>query len=563
MAFCLIPSLAEKFKVGLIDGTIDPAKLNDMTSEERHAFFSKMLGEDNATKVNALFESKLLLKNQQAGMISWAKKVTGITEATRMDIVSRIERMDKVLNPAAQGSFLSDLAAQRLGTRVTFAEAQKITDLSKQASDARTTLEQNPLDKTAQIAYGNKYLDMTEYVDSLKPKANPFTFSNIVNLPKSALTSIFHFSASFVQGWGMLTTKPFWQAFAHQFKYFADPQAYRDLQASIIAHPDYALAKEGKLGITHLGDKLSSREEAMQSSLLEHIPGLNKLVGASSRAFTGFLNETRFSRFTELLDAARLRGEDVNKGSKVISDLANVVNNFTGRGSLGAHDRYASIQPILNDAFFSPRKIIATIQMFNPLTYLDPRTSPTARMGALRQLGGSLIATVAVLKLAQMAGATVETNPTSTNFLKAKIGNTTFDMTGGNAIYARLLARLITGQSTSGSGKVTTLGQGYKPETRADVILNFIRGKLSPTASAIADALYGKDVVNQPFSVTSEVYNKLVPIIIQDFINLARNDPQNTAAWLPSLSAIFGVSMESPTPSGPKAVKTSGKKSFF
>jgi hypothetical protein len=64
----------------LKSGEIDPAKLVEMTSQERRDFFSKFLGEENARQVNALFESKLLLKNQQQGIITWAKKVAGITK---------------------------------------------------------------------------------------------------------------------------------------------------------------------------------------------------------------------------------------------------------------------------------------------------------------------------------------------------------------------------------------------------------------------------------------------------------------------------------------------------
>ncbi len=45
-----------------------------MSSADRHAFFSKIVGEDHAGPVNALFESKLLLKDQQRGLINWAKK---------------------------------------------------------------------------------------------------------------------------------------------------------------------------------------------------------------------------------------------------------------------------------------------------------------------------------------------------------------------------------------------------------------------------------------------------------------------------------------------------------
>ncbi len=44
--FCLIKPLADKFKQALVSGKVDPAKLSQMTSEERHAFFTDLLGEE-------------------------------------------------------------------------------------------------------------------------------------------------------------------------------------------------------------------------------------------------------------------------------------------------------------------------------------------------------------------------------------------------------------------------------------------------------------------------------------------------------------------------------------
>jgi hypothetical protein len=49
--------------------------------------------------VNSTFEAKLLLKDQQRGYLTWAKKLTGVTPEIRRDLISRIEKMDKVLNP--------------------------------------------------------------------------------------------------------------------------------------------------------------------------------------------------------------------------------------------------------------------------------------------------------------------------------------------------------------------------------------------------------------------------------------------------------------------------------
>lgn len=546
MAFCLPPDLSEKFKSAIKDGTIDPEKLSEMNSEDRRNFFSKIVGEDDAKDVNAQFESKLLLKDQQAGMIRWAKSITGITEAAKRDIVSRIERMDNVLQPEDKESFLSDLASKKLGVDVTFEEAQKITSLTQKATEARTAMKDTPGFSPERNTYGRSLIDLNEYVDSLKPKGKPEWVAQIASLPKSMIVSIFHMSAPFVQGWGMLSTKNFWTGFGKQFQYFASEDAYKGLQADIIAHPDFPLALDAKLGLTKTGDKLTEREEQIQSSLLEKVPGLKIAVKASSRGFTGFLNYVRFSRFTQLLDAARLRGEDIKKGSQPVRDIARAVNDFTGRGALGKDDKYASIQPLANSLFFSPRKIIATVNMFNPVRYLDPRISPTARIAATRQLAGSIIATGAVLQLAQLAGASVNMNPVSTNFLKVKIGNTTLDMTGGNAIYARLIARIIEGKSVSSTGRTTDLtSTNFGSTSRADQLISYSRDKLAPTASFFADALYGKDPSNKPFNVETEAYDKLVPLVMQNFINVAMNDSQNGAAWVATLAGLFGVDIQS------------------
>lgn len=546
MSFCLPKFAAEALIKRLPE---DLSKLTDATSEERRKFFSDVVGEENAKKVNALFESKLLLKDQQRGIINWVKKVTGITPETQRDIISRVNKMSEVLQPKDQEKFLEDLAAHKLGMGVTVEEAGKIAESAKEVSGKKEVMNQDVNNVPNRIAYGRSLMDFNDLVESMKPSGNSFynTILNLANLPKSALTSVFHMSAPFVQGWGMVGTGNFWKAFGNQFKYFASAESFKNLNAYIISHPDYSLAVDGKLGITKLGDKLNSREEAIQSSLLEKIPVVNKAVVASSRAFTGFLNEVRFTRFTDLLDAARTAGEDVQKGSPVVHDIAKVVNDFTGRGAIGKGDKYANLQSLLNATFFSPRKISATMEMFDPVRYLDPRISPTARLAALRQLTGSVLATGAVLTLASAMGGKVNLNPDSTDFAKIQIGNSKLDVTGGNAIYLRLLARIITGKQISSAGKTTVLGQGYKPLTRADLLLSYARGKLSPIASTIADALYGKDPVGAPFSVGSEIYNKLTPIVMQNFINLGMKDPKNTAIIIPALSSLFGVGLEAPT----------------
>src|SRR5882724_8479726 len=122
---CLPKEFADKFTAALKSGKIDPEKLSGMTSQGRRDYYGKIVGEADAREINSMFESKMLLKNQKTAYVTWAKQVAGMNPKTRLDIVAKIEKMDKVLNPTEEKAFREDLAAKKLGTDITFEEAQK------------------------------------------------------------------------------------------------------------------------------------------------------------------------------------------------------------------------------------------------------------------------------------------------------------------------------------------------------------------------------------------------------------------------------------------------------
>lgn len=168
MNYCLPKAMVAKFLAALEDGTLDAQKLAEMaTSEERRAAFEPIVGKENAKHVNALFESKLVLKNQQRGLESWVKSLTKTPEPVRRDMLAKIAKLDKVLGPSDEHGFLADLAEQKLGTAVTEDEAKKIGELSQTAIKARAT----PGDNMSGVS--DEYLKasaaLKHYVDSLKP----------------------------------------------------------------------------------------------------------------------------------------------------------------------------------------------------------------------------------------------------------------------------------------------------------------------------------------------------------------------------------------------------------
>ena len=212
MAFCLPEFATQKFLAALKSGEIDPAKLAEMTSDERRAAFADIVGESNAKEVNAQFESKLLLKNQQVGFINWAKNVAGLKPEVTRDLVSRVQKMTDVLTPENEDAFYKDLAEKKLGVGVSHEEAGQIADMAQKTTDALEAMKGTPAGSPERIAYGRQLMDFNDYVQSLKPDGRTFSekIIDIANIPKSALTSIFHLSAPFVQGWGMVSTGVFW-----------------------------------------------------------------------------------------------------------------------------------------------------------------------------------------------------------------------------------------------------------------------------------------------------------------------------------------------------------------
>lgn len=165
--FCLLPQHVDAFKAKVKSGEFDSDKLIDMGSAGRHAAFAEIMGEANAVHVNAQFESKLLLANEKAGIANWIEKYSGAKPAAQRDMLSRVARMEKVLEPAARADFFADLAHQKLGVGVTMEQAGKVSELGKATADAKTAGDWDAY-VTARVAF-------REYVGGLEADAHKLT----------------------------------------------------------------------------------------------------------------------------------------------------------------------------------------------------------------------------------------------------------------------------------------------------------------------------------------------------------------------------------------------------
>lgn len=528
--FCLIPKQADAFKQEIISGKIDPNKLAEMTSEERRTFFGEKLGEHNAKDVNALFESKLLLKNKQLGYINWAKQLLGDKNPAARDIISKIERMgEDVLKPETEAKFLSDFIEKKLGTKVTPAEAKNIFDMANKMKEAEKKLTTDTPDGSPDaLEYGSYKVALSDYVEELKlsnkvSDSNPISkVEGIFGFAKAAKASLDN-SAIFNQGGKIKFTNPeIWATNA--FKSFGD------IMSSIVDGPESNKVKQGVMAdilsrqnarngnYRRLGIDIGEFEEAYPTSLPEKIPLLGRLFKASEVAYTTFLRRCRADIADKYIKMAEENGVNL-KDDYQAKSLGKVINSLTGRGSLGS---FEAAGKHINVLFFSPKKLVGDIDVLTAHRIrgigdgngISNFAKHQASMNLIKYISG----TASIMILAKMLYPnSVEEDPRSSDFGTIKIGSTRFDVSGGSKSIAVLAARIATQKTKSTTdGSVSPLNSGkFGSQTGMEVIGNFIKNKLSPGAQLVNELWINKtDFSGQPVTVGGAMKDAFVPLPI-------------------------------------------------
>lgn len=546
--FCLMPAAIDKFRAALIDGTISPEKLSAMTSEERNKLFGGIVGKDAAKETNALFESKMLLKNQKYAYVSWAKKVAGITPEVRRDLIARVEKLNKVLDPEDQKQFLHDLAATRLGVDVSQDEAKQIADMSKQVSDTKALQRPDGTFKSEdeRMAYGRAKVALGNYVSQLKLDADRPSIktlaahparaaSHLAGMAKSIKAALDN-SALFRQGWKTLFTNPrIWQKNARQsfvdiVKEFGGKPVMDEVHADIVSRPNYDRYQKMKLATSNI-------EEAYPSHFPGKIPILGRAYKASESAYTGFLYRQRADIADKYIDIAKNSGVNVDDTKELLA-MGKLVNSLTGRGHLGALEPAANT---VNNVFFSPRSVKSNIDTLTAHQF-QKNITPFVRKRAAVETTKVILGTAAVLAIANaVRPGSVELDPRSADFGKIKIGDTRFDVTGGMDAIATLAARVIRQSSKSTStGQVTKLNSGYGSQTGQDVLVNFLDNKLSPAAAVAKDLIKQQNQNGGKPTIRGEVNNFITPLPATNILEL-RSDPRSANNLAASIADSLGI----------------------
>ena len=533
MSYCLIKPLADKFRQALKEGKINPEKLADMASEDRRTFFEGIVGKDNAVKVNVLFETEYLLKDKQAGMIKWAKQITGIKPEIRNSLIERIQKMDeRILNPADEKAFLQDLANKRMGTEITLEEAKQITALSNNLAKAKQNISSN------RIEVGSARVALENYLNDIKRENNKVKLSDLRTNPAGtgvrissdiagyakSLKATLDVSALGRQGFKAIFTHPKqWatgaaKTFLDVWKTLKTKTSDEGVMNAIKAD---IYSRDNALDGTYKRMKLDigTGEEAYPSSLPEKIPLFGRVFKASEIAYNGFLMRLRADIADRYIKVALDQGVDLKDPFQAES-IGRLVNSLTGRGSLG---RAENAGKTINTLFFAPKNVKASFDFLTAHTF--EKTSGFARKQAAINLVKVAAGVATIFSIVKaLHPDSVETDPRSADFGKIKVRDTRFDVSGGMASMITLAVRLLTASSKSSiSGKISPLGMGYGQTSPFDVLVNYIENKLSPSASFVKNIVNRTDREGKPLTIQGELKNLFVPLPITNAMELAGN----------------------------------------
>ncbi len=557
MSFCLPRFESEKMIKALKEGVVNPDKLIDMTSKERREFFDDIVGVENGKSVNTLFESKLLLKSQKQALVGWAKQITGIKEETRRDLVSRIERMEKVLDPADESRFLEDLVEKRLGVGVSVEEAKTIADLSKKVEETKANIpSDSPIRSTERLEYGIQVELLKEYVKKLKLEGQEMSLKEYAQSPKEAVYKMAGMSKSLLgsmdnsffgrQGIKVLYTKPdvwvngFLKSFSDIKEAFKGHDPLLPIKADIASRPN-ALNGKYEKGKFDLG---INSEEAFPESIGEKIPFIGKLFKASEAAFNGGALRLRSDYADFLIKQADEMGLDTTNKAE-LEGLGTLVNSTTGRGSLGKGEAFSKEANIL---LFSAKFLKSNIDTLTAHQF-DPKATKFSKYQARKNLA-KIVGTVAtVMTVSNMLNpGSVEFDPRSPNFGKIKINGVWHDITGGMGSLIVLVSRLVPTKhdgklgfwKKNSAGTYTQLATGkYGSDTPVDVLGDFVQGKLSPLAGLVRDIWKQEDYNGNVPTVASETKKLITPIPFTSSESLLNREKASKL-----ISAIFNIPLD-------------------
>jgi len=360
---------------------------------------------------------------------------------------------------------------------------------------------------------------------------------------RRAVSTAYDFSVAFRQALPVTINPLHWMETSRAFKEMFS-QMYReknldrwwfDLEAS----PDYKEMLEDGLPVHSPNElRISKREEEFRTRLAEKIPGIK----GSNRAASGYLNSMRVDMYRKMRKVMEDRGVTRQNNPEAYKELGKYIGNLTGSGNL-LKMLEGKPSKTIGTVFFGARLMAAKFNLLNPYYYYKiPKEFRTA---ALLDLGLRVGMYTTIGTLMNAAGFSVSLDPKDSDFLKVKHGTTTYDITGGEAIYVRTFLRVmgaawerITGDEKSSLKAAEKAGLS---------VTTFFRNKLAPTPSYGLDAFLGKTSWGEKFDPYDIA--RIYPMWIDDIREDWKQD-KAASILLAGVPSIFGIGVMTKTPKG-------------
>lgn len=239
------------------------------------------------------------------------------------------------------------------------------------------------------------------------------------------------------------------------------------------------------------------------------------------RGLSTYGNQLRFEEWIRGVERLKAEGKDKLNDVEHYKDLANYIRTFSGRANPAGFELN---QKALNIFFFSFKNAVSVFQQLNPVYYMylnrnnfkEGNYKPSvANKMAMATMFKSITSTAAtMLFITTMYNAfksdddeelTIESDPTSSDFGKLRIGDFRYDPWGGYIPLITLYARLFTEEVKKSDGSKYKFGKSYFGiKNRWDATSRFIINKESPSFQMIHKYLTSTEAVAE----NGETYRK-------------------------------------------------------
>ena len=507
---------------------------------------------------------------------------------TKIDFIARQGEGRFIESPEQGGVPVSDRV---VGGEVIDEERNDIKNLlSKFVTDEKGSVNH--------VGLGQRVKQATGWGQGISGGKQEFNWLKEALAVPSAITTTGDFSPPGRQGLSQILTPQFWQATYKMFGGLSE-KGFKQIDDALHDVPimqrpyDEMTGKFGNSKAQEMGlkvfrpaseGKMGKRAEATASRWLE--VGIGKGIGsqiwkntagipirAANRVYITFLNHLNVNRAQYLMDLAQNmslealttgkaqtgimpwkqkftpeQAMDLNPYHNTVlaKEIGDFMNTATGHGPLKMHvlpwkKAEVSLEGaagVLSSVMFSPGLFMSRMRMMNPNTYV--MASPMVRKQYVKAALSTGLAWYAFAELLKNAGgdeASVNTDWTSADFGKVRIGNTRLDPGGGFAQFAVMLGRLIEGGYTSSAtGQFHEFGAGFQAETQLSNALRFASNKLNPVVK------FAWDMANQsqyqPLHVGDRALQMFVPLFYQDLYEMWQKDPELLGFMTP---VMFGM----------------------